>query len=118
MKIIVPKKILKRAVIAGIIILPLLILIFPDWFPGIRYPIKDFEIDLLNSVDKPDIEDREPGVEYPEGFRIEFYHITLQASLPSSLLKLSIQQSAGKRCISGTLFGNGKGGPGSSLRTF
>jgi hypothetical protein len=76
MKIIVPKKILKRIIIAGIVILPLLMFLFPQWFPGILYPIKDFEIISVNPVDKPDIRDRELGKVYPEGFYIGFRHIS------------------------------------------
>jgi hypothetical protein len=75
MKIIMPKKILKRTVIAGIVSLPLLMFIFPQWFPGTLNSVKDFEIDLLNSIDEPDIRDREPGKAYPEGYKVEFYHI-------------------------------------------
>jgi hypothetical protein len=72
MKKIMTKKMLKRSIIAGIIILPLAMLWHPEWFPGILYPIKDFDIHLLNSAGNPNIRDREPGREYPEGFAIIF----------------------------------------------
>jgi hypothetical protein len=74
MKIIMPKKILKRVIIAGIVILPLLMFLFPQWFPGILYPVKDFDIHLVNSVGEPDIRDRKPNEKYPEGFTIILRH--------------------------------------------
>jgi hypothetical protein len=78
MKKIMTKKILKRTIIAGIILLlPLAMLWHPEWFPGILYPIKDFDINLLNSADEPPMRDREPGREYPEGFVIIFHHTAL-----------------------------------------
>jgi hypothetical protein len=74
MKIIMPKKILKRVIIACIVILTLLMFLFPQWFPGILYPVKDFDIHLVNSVGEPNIRDRKPGEEYLEGFAIIFRH--------------------------------------------
>jgi hypothetical protein len=77
------KKILKRAIITGIVILPLLMFLFSQWFPGILYPTKDFDIHLVNSVDEPDIRDRKPGEEYLEGFAIIFRHTDSQFAFRS-----------------------------------
>jgi hypothetical protein len=69
-----PKKILAWTVIAGSIILLLLLVLRPEWFPGILYPAKDFDLELLNPVSEPDLRDRDPGESYPEGFFVIFRH--------------------------------------------
>jgi hypothetical protein len=66
--------VVKIVVVAGILVLLLLMFVYPQWFSGIRYPIKDFDIEILDPVDEPDIRNREPGEAYPEGFTVWFYH--------------------------------------------
>jgi hypothetical protein len=59
---------------AGMLVLLLLMFAYPQWFPGILYPVKDFDLELLNPVDELDLRGREPGKAYPEGFVVWFRH--------------------------------------------
>jgi hypothetical protein len=56
-----------------IIIIIILYFLVPELFPGIRYPVVDYEIEAVNPVNgNPRLDYRDERKKYPEGFTIGF----------------------------------------------
>jgi hypothetical protein len=68
------RKMMRVLLICVICILVPLFIFEPQLFPGIRYPLVDFEIEEVNPVDRDNwrVDYREAGVAYPEGFAVGF----------------------------------------------